>query len=94
MSSKGGGGASEEKLSNAPSSVQLPTPGLVIQPDQTTDEGYTRLQVYPVLHSLNFVELYFFQEVGGEGSSAGGSLADLRELERKDESCCSSCAIM
>ena len=32
-------------MSNAPSSVQLPNPGLVMHPDHTTDEGYTRLQV-------------------------------------------------
>ena len=25
--------------------MDLPNPGLVVQPDQTTDEGYTRLQV-------------------------------------------------
>ena len=42
VSSKGGG-TSDEKLSS--SSVQLPSTGLVIHPDQTTDEGYTRLQV-------------------------------------------------
>ena len=47
------------------------------------------------LASFLFLELDYFQEVGGEGSSAGGSLADLRELERKDENlCCSACAIM
>merc|ERR1712012_623521 len=72
-----GGGAPDEK-STTPSSVDLSNPGLVVQPDQTTDEGYTRLQ-----------------EVGG--SSAGGSLADLREVQsekKKDGNCCGVCTIM
>merc|ERR1712083_901022 len=77
VSSKGGGTSDEKLRSASSSSVQLPSTGLVIHPEQTTDEGYTRLQ-----------------EVRGESSSAGGSLADLREVESKDGNCSSACSIM
>ena len=73
MSSKGGG---DEKLSNAPSSVQLPTPGLVIHPDHTTDEGYTRLQVvYFVLAFLpaSSLNLTFFRRLEGRAALQEGA---------------------
>ena len=70
-------------MSNAASSVQLPTPGLLIQPDQTTDEGYTRLQVYPVLHSLLFVELYFFSGGWGGGQLGRRELGGLEGVGEK-----------